>query len=80
MSPIKLEDGGFLTQGPGRQRVIDEGKPGAQPFMAFGLQSPTRLEAFRQHVVGLGIQPIVSPTCVFANDSFAVRDPDETLE
>lgn len=79
MSPIRLEDGSFLMQAPGRRLVIGEGKPGAQPFMAFRVQSPAQLEAFRQHVVGRGIQPIASPTRVFANGAFAVRDPDGRL-
>ena len=79
MSPTTLEDGSFLIQAPSRRLVIGEGKPRAQPFMAFRVQTQTQLEAFRQHVVGRGIQPIASPTRVFGNGAFAVRDPDGRL-
>jgi catechol 2,3-dioxygenase-like lactoylglutathione lyase family enzyme len=79
MSPTRLQDGTVLMQAPGRRLVIGEGKPGAQPFMAFKLQTPPQLEALRRHVAGRGIQPIASPTLVFAEGAFAVRDPDGRL-
>jgi catechol 2,3-dioxygenase len=47
--------------------------------MAFRVQTQVQLEAFRQHVVGRGIQPVASPSPVFANGAFAVRDPDGRL-
>ncbi len=79
MSPLRLEDGAFLMQAPGRRLVIGEGKPRGQPFMAFRVQTQAQLEVFRQHVVARGIQPVASPTQVFANGAFAVRDPDGRL-
>jgi catechol 2,3-dioxygenase len=79
MSPTRLEDGSVLMQAPGRRLVIGEGKPGAQPFMAFRVQTREQLEALRQHLVGRGIQPIASPTQVFAKDAFAAQDPDGRL-
>ncbi len=79
LSPTRLEDGSFLMQAPGRRLVLGEGKPRGQPFMAFRVQTQAQLNAFRQHVVGRDIQPIASPSPVFANGAFAVRDPDGRL-
>ena len=79
MSPIRLEDGSVLMQAPSRRLVIGKGTPGAQPFMAFRVQTSEQLAALRQHLLARGIQPIASPTHVFAKDAFAVRDPDGRL-
>ena len=79
MSPTRLQDGTVLTQAPGRKLVIGEGKRGGQPFIAFKLQTQSQLEAFRRHVVDRGIQPLASPTRVFEDGAFAVRDPDGRL-
>src|SRR5262249_53613462 len=59
--------------------MIGEGPRGGQPFMAFKVQAQRQLEALRQHVVGRSIQPLPSPTQVFADGAFAVRDPDGRL-
>jgi len=79
LNPTPLEDGTVLMQAPGRRLVIGAGKRGEQPFMAFKLQSQPQVEALRQHVVGRGIRPAASPTQVFADGAFAVRDPDGRL-
>ncbi len=79
MRPTQLEDGTVLLQGPRRRLVIGEGKGGDQPFMAFKLQSRSQLEAFKRQLAARSIQPIVSPTRVFAEGAFAVRDPDGRL-
>lgn len=79
MSPTKLKDGSVLLRGPGRNLIVGEGQRRGQPFMAFKVQTQHQLEAFRQCLVGRGIQPLASPTSVFADGAFAVRDPDGRL-
>ena len=79
MSPTELEDGSVLLQAPGRRIVVGRGAPGIQPFMAFKVQTPEQLDAFRQHVVQRGLKPLASPSAVFARGAFAVRDPDGRL-
>jgi len=79
MIPIELDDGCVLMQAPDRRILIGRGRPGAQPFMAFRLKTDDQLDAFRRHVVRRGLEPIASPTGVFAPGAFAVRDPDTRL-
>ena len=47
--------------------------------MAFRVQTEDQLDALRRHVVHRGIEPLASPSAVFAPDAFAVRDPDGRL-
>ena len=79
LSPTELKDGTVLLQGPNRKLIVGEGERKAQPFMAFKLQTQHQLEAFREYLVGQGIRPLASPTPVFADGAFAVRDPDGRL-
>ncbi len=79
MVPTELEDGAVLLQAPDRRMVIGRGLPGAQPFMAFRVQADDQLTAFKQHVIRRGIEPLASPSPVFAPGAFAVRDPDGRL-
>jgi len=79
MAPTDLSDGSVLMQGPRRRILIGRGPPGAQPFMAFRVQTEDQLDALRRHVVHRGIEPLASPSAVFAPGAFAVRDPDGRL-
>ena len=79
MVPFRLPDGTFLMQGPDRRIVIGAGAPGAQPYMAFRLQSEGQLEAYLEHLTARGLPVVASPTAVFGKDAFAVRDPDGRL-
>ena len=79
MTPTDLEDGSVLLQAPGRRILIGRGRPGAQPFMAFRVQTADQLEAFRQRVMRRHIAPLASPSAVFAPGALAVRDPDGRL-
>ncbi len=79
MTPTDLADGSVLMQASGRRILIGRGLPGAQPFMAFRVQTADQLEAFRQHVVRRGITPLANPSAVFTPGAFAVRDPDGRL-
>jgi len=79
MTPIELEGGSVLLQGPGRRVLIGPGLPGAQPFIAFRVQTPEQLETFKRHVIQRGLVALASPSPVFEQDAFAVRDPDGRL-
>jgi len=79
MAPTKLNDGTVLMQALARRLVIGPGLRGAQPYIAFRVQTESQLEALRRHVIGRGVKPLASPTPVFASGAFAVRDPDGRL-
>jgi catechol 2,3-dioxygenase-like lactoylglutathione lyase family enzyme len=79
MIPTTLSDGSVLMQAPDRRLLIGRGQRGAQPFMAFRLEADGQLDAFRHHVISRGVEPLASPSEVFAPKAFAVRDPDGRL-
>jgi len=79
MVAAPLDDGTVLMQGPGRRLVIGNGERGAQPFLAFKVQTDHQLDALRRHVIDRGLKPLPSPSRVFANGAFAVCDPDGRL-
>ena len=79
MAPTELADGSVLMQGSDRRILIGQGLRGAQPFMAFKVQTADQLAAFRRHVVHRGLEPLPSPSAVFTSGAFAVRDPDGRL-
>jgi catechol 2,3-dioxygenase-like lactoylglutathione lyase family enzyme len=79
MTGVPLEDGSLLMQGPHRRIVIGKGRRGAQPFIAFSLKTSSQLEALRRHVAARGLEILISPSRVFDESAFAVRDPDGRL-
>src|SRR4051812_49940535 len=76
MAATPLDDGTVLMHAAGQRLVIGDGARGAQPFIAFKLQTDDQLHALRRHLIGRGLTPLPSPTRVFASEAFAVCDPD----
>ena len=79
MTPVELDDGTVLMQAPARRILIGRGVSGAQPFMAFKLQTEHQLDALRRHVSNRGLKALPSPTAIFTSGAFAIRDPDGRL-
>jgi catechol 2,3-dioxygenase-like lactoylglutathione lyase family enzyme len=79
MAATELDDGTVLMQAPGRRLLIGPGVRGAQPFVAFKVQSDDQLDALRRRVVDRGLKPLPNPSAVFGKGAFAVRDPDGRL-
>lgn len=72
-------DGSILLHGRERRLVIGGGAPGTQPYSAFRLGGLAQLAALRDHLAGHGIALLASPSPVFGEAAFAVRDPDGRL-
>jgi catechol 2,3-dioxygenase len=72
-------DGSLLLDGPDRRLVIGRGSPGTQPYSAFRLADAAQLAALRGDLAGKGLALLPSPSPAFAEDAFAVRDPDGRL-
>jgi catechol 2,3-dioxygenase len=79
MAPVPLEDRTILLQGNERRIVIGRGAPGAQPYSAFALPDPARLDRAARALAARGVPRLPSPTPVFADGAFAVADPDGRL-
>jgi len=79
MTPTELEDGSVLLQAPARRMLIGRGARGAQPFVAFRVQTADQLVAFRRHIARRNLEALASPSLLFAPGAFAVRDPDGRL-
>ena len=62
MTPVELDDGTVLMQAPARRILIGRGVSGAQPFMAFKLQTEPQLDALRRHISNRGLKALPSPT------------------
>jgi len=76
LTPIVLEDGTVLLQGPERRLVIGRGPAGGQPWSGFRLKDAAQLEALRGYLSAQGVAIGASPSPVFDEGAFAVRDPD----
>ena len=74
-----LTDGSRVLQAPGRRLVIGDGAPASQPYSAFRLGGSNQLAALREHLAGRGLPLLASPSPLFAEGAFAVRDPDGRL-
>jgi catechol 2,3-dioxygenase-like lactoylglutathione lyase family enzyme len=88
MAEHDLEDGTKLLRGRGRRLVIGQNSESAsgsgtgtvtgtaQPYSAFRFPDEARLEAFKNHLTGQGLNLMPSPTPLFGQGAFAVADPD----
>jgi catechol 2,3-dioxygenase len=79
MAPTPLADRTILLQGNERRIVIGRGAPGAQPYSAFALPDPVRLDRAARELAARGVARLPSPTPLFADGAFAVADPDGRL-
>jgi catechol 2,3-dioxygenase-like lactoylglutathione lyase family enzyme len=79
MTPLALNDGSVIMQGVARRVVLGRGKPGDQPYSAFRVQTPQQVADLRAHLGAQGVAILASPSPVFDEHAFAVRDPDGRL-
>jgi catechol-2,3-dioxygenase len=79
MAARPLADGAWLAAGPERRIVIGPGARNVHPYSAFALRDAARLGAYRDWVRARGVETLPAPTPLFAEDAFAVRDPDGRL-
>jgi catechol 2,3-dioxygenase-like lactoylglutathione lyase family enzyme len=68
----RLAEDSWLVAGRSRALVVGRGPTGSVPYFALELQDAAQLRAYRRELGEL--EP--SPTPLFQDDAFAVRDPD----
>lgn len=79
MTPTPAGDGATLMSGPDRRLLLGRGERNSHPFSAWRLAHEDQVVRFRAFVQGNGLEPLPSPTPLFAPGAFAVRDPDGRL-
>jgi len=76
MNARQLGDDLWHLAGPGRRLLIGAGEAEQVAYAAFALDDPRRLAALQRHIAGHGVAIEESPSPLFGNTGFAVRDPD----
>src|SRR5262245_52705945 len=79
MTVVRLHDSAWLCRGPSRRVLFRPGPPKALGFAAFACRDRDSLEALRQRAVEHQVEIEPSPSPLFGNDAFAVRDPDHNV-
>ena len=71
-----LADGSLLGRGPGRRVLFAQGRPKRLGFAAFACRDRQGLEGLRERARREGLGPAASPSPLFDERAFSVRDPD----
>jgi catechol 2,3-dioxygenase len=79
MTVSALPDGRHLLAAPERRLIIAEGDARGHDFSAFALADRAQLARCRRFIEGQGAAVLPSPSPLFGEDAFAVRDPDGRL-
>lgn len=79
MEQAPLGADAYQLEGRERRLVIGRGEARAHPYSAFVLAGARQLADYRHFVAARGVALLPSPTPLFADGAFAVRDPDGRL-
>ena len=79
MTVSRLGDGLLLAETSERRLVFGPGAERGHPWSAYALADAAQLARYRGYVHQRGAEPLPSPTPLFAEGAFAVRDPDGRL-
>ena len=74
--PEALGEAHWLLAGRERRLLLKAGRANALGFAAFRFPDRARLEAYREHLRGQGVNFMPSPTPLFGEEAFALTDPD----
>jgi catechol 2,3-dioxygenase-like lactoylglutathione lyase family enzyme len=79
MGVTPLSGGRWLAAGKQRCVIFGHGPSRGHPFSAFAVANGAQLDAYRRFLISRGGALLPSPTPLFAEGAFAVRDPDGRL-
>ncbi len=74
---VQRRNGAWLCSGPGRRLVVSAGEAKKLAHGAFACRDREGLDELRQRARDEGLDPQPGPDSLFAQDAFAVRDPDD---
>ena len=75
----EITDGQWVLAGAERKLVIGRGEAKKLGFAAYSIDDPARLGALRDHLAAAGVAIKPSPSRLFADEAFAVEDPNRNL-
>jgi len=76
MMDVRETDGGYLCEGPARRVLFAEGPKRNTGYCAFSFRSSENLLTYRAELEERGVALEVSPSALFEDTAFGVRDPD----
>lgn len=76
MRAAEVAEGQWLLTGPQRRLLIGGGENETVAYAAYALDDPACLERLQRHLEARGVEIASSPSPLFGNAAFAVRDPD----
>jgi len=76
MAETDMGAGQWLLEGAGRRVLLAEGAAGNLRFSGFAVPDDDRLMALRAHIGAQGGEVVDSPSPLFQQGAYAVRDPD----
>jgi catechol 2,3-dioxygenase-like lactoylglutathione lyase family enzyme len=79
MTLSPLGHGNVLAEAPGRRIVFGRGGTRGHPWSAYALAEEGQLARYRRYVAERGAAVVASPSPLFGESAFAVRDPDGRL-
>lgn len=79
MAVAPLGGDAYLVDGRERRLIIGRGEARGHAYSAFALADDAQLERYRRFVAAQGVEPEASPSRLFTQGAFAVRDPDDRL-
>lgn len=79
MTVTDLPQGGFLCTGPMRRVLLAHGPAKGLGYGAFACRDHDGLHAIRARAMAEGLEIIASPSPLFGDEAFGVRDPDGNL-
>lgn len=74
-----LDDDLWLCQGPARRLLVGQGPKKTLGFCAFACRDSFGLDELRARAADEGLAPAASPSPLFDDQAFSVRDPDGNL-
>ena len=79
MTARALGGGAWICEGPLRRTLFTPGEDRALGYGAFGVRDAGSLDAMRENAERAGVQLLPSPSPLFREGAFAVRDPDGSM-
>jgi catechol 2,3-dioxygenase-like lactoylglutathione lyase family enzyme len=79
MTARRLSGADWICEGPHRRMLFTAGPAKTLGFAAFACRDRAGLAAIRARAERTGAAILPSPTALFGDDAFAVRDPDDNL-
>jgi len=79
MQVRRMAPGTWLCEGPMRRMILTEGVEKSLAYAGFACRDSEGLSAIRGHAARAGLPLLPSPSTLFGDEAFSVRDPDGNI-